>query len=134
MALQVDEQWLKDYCARTGKDPPTAGSTAQPKQTRTKYGNQKTESHGRRFDSKHEAEVYEQLRLRCLGGEFIALACQVPFYLTGGIKYVADFVTLDKQMRVTVHDAKSEATRKDKVYRLKRRLMAECLQITIEEV
>ena len=134
MALQVDEAWLRDYRKRmeqgTGQNPEPEVETKK----RSKYGNQKTESGGKRFDSKHEAKVYEELRLRCLGGEFTGLGCQVAFYLPGGIKYIADFVAFLPDGGFVVIDAKSEATRKDKVYRLKRRLMKECRNIEIQEV
>ena len=47
---------------------------------------------------------------------------------------MADFVTFNADGSYTVYDAKSEATRRDKVYRLKRRQMRECLGLEIEEV
>ena len=158
MGLQVDEAWLRAYMERMEKnggqrtlnagkngvleelnagnagilEADAGAGTAEAK--RSKYGNRRTESDGKRFDSKHEAKVYEELRLRCLGGEFIGLALQVAFYLPGGIKYVADFVAFLPDGGYVVMDAKSEATRKDKVYRLKKRLMKECRKIEIQEV
>lgn len=50
------------------------------------------------------------------------------------MKYIADFVTQEADGTYTVYDAKSEATRKDKTYRLKRRQMKNCLGIEIQEV
>lgn len=99
-----------------------------------KYGNEKVCRGGKRFDSKHEAAVYEELRLRCMAGEYLGLGLQVAFYLPGGIKYLADFVAITKGGGIEVMDAKSEATRRDKVYRLKKRLMKECLGLEIREV
>ena len=99
-----------------------------------KYGNEKVCRGGKRFDSKHEAAVYEELRLRCMAGEYLGLGLQVAFYLPGGIKYLADFVAITKDGGIEVMDAKSEATRRDKVYRLKKRLMKECLGLEIIEV
>ena len=99
-----------------------------------KYGNEKVCRGGKRFDSKHEAAVYEELRLRCMAGEYLGLGLQVAFYLPGGIKYLADFVAITKDGGIVVMDAKSEATRRDKVYRLKKRLMKECLGLEIREV
>lgn len=107
---------------------------ADSKPRGSKYGNQPTEHAGKRFDSKHEAKVYEQLRLECLAGKHVGLACQVAFYLPGGIKYVADFVTQEADGTYNVYDAKSEATRKDKTYRMKKRQMKNCLNIEIREV
>lgn len=135
MALYVSEQWLKDYCARTGQKVPTDGARQEAEHApRKKYGNQTTEKDGRRFDSKHEAAVYELLRMECLAGKHVGLACQVAFYLPGGVKYIADFVTNEADGTYTVYDAKSEATRKDKTYRLKKRQMKNCLGIDIQEV
>ena len=68
------------------------------------------------------------------GGEYLGLGLQVAFYLPGGIKYLADFVAITKGGGIEVMDAKSEATRRDKVYRLKKRLMKECLGMEIREV
>lgn len=158
MGLYVSEKWLEDYCRRTGKPMPAIHTNpshdkeygtvlvdrdennrqtlydAEVKPRGKKYGNQMTEYDGKRFDSKHEAEIYEMLRLECLAGKHVGLACQVPFYLPGGVKYIADFVTQEADGTYTVYDAKSEATRKDKTYRLKRRQMKNCLHIEIQEV
>ena len=133
MALNVDEKWVRDFCARTGQKLPEELRrndvldarlyAAQAVQRRNKYGNQPTEVNGKKFDSKHEADVYEELRLECLADEHVGLGCQVAFYLPGGVKYIADFVTLEDDGTYTVYDAKSEATRKDKTYRLKKRQM-----------
>lgn len=130
MSFIVDEKWLEDYKKRTGK----GADSLEESQKRNKYGNQKTESGGRKFDSKHEAQVYQELRLRCMAGEFLGLGLQVPFFLPGGIKYVADFVALKPDGGYVVMDAKSEATRRDKVYCMKKRLMRECLHIEIQEI
>lgn len=144
MALNVDEKWVRDFCARTGQKLPEELRrndaldarlyAAQAVQRRNKYGNQPTEVNGKKFDSKHEADVYEELRLECLADEHVGLGCQVAFYLPGGVKYIADFVTLEDDGTFTVYDAKSEATRKDKTYRLKKRQMKKCLGIEIREV
>ena len=144
MALNVDEKWVRDFCARTGQKLPRELNrkdeldarvyAVQAMQSRNKYGNQPIEADGKKFASKHEARVYERLRLECLAGEHIGLGFQVAFYLPGEVKYVADFVTLEDDGTYTVYDAKSEATRKDKTYRLKNRQMKNCLGIDIREV
>ena len=132
MPLVVSEEWVRDYCKRTGqKVPAELEKNAVP---RSKYGNEKVTMDGETLDSKHEARIYNDLRLRCRSGEFKGLARQAAFYLPGGVKYMADFVTLNADGSYTVYDAKSEATRRNKVYRLKRRQMRECLGLEIEEV
>lgn len=109
-----------------GKDP----GTQKPR----KYGNEPVTHEGKRFDSKHEARVYEQLRLSGLAGAHVGLARQVCFFLPGGVRYYADFVTLHADGSYRVIDAKSAATRKNAVYRLKKRQMKACLGLDIEEV
>ena len=99
-----------------------------------KYGNEPVTHGGKRFDSKHEARVYEQLRLSGLAGAHVGLARQVCFFLPGGVRYYADFVTLHADGSYRVLDAKSAATRKNAVYRLKKRQMKACLGLEIEEV
>ena len=135
--MEFDEEWLRDYERRTGlKARDMSGKPAMPedKPKRRKYGNRPTEYGGRIFDSAHEAKVYGELELRVKAGELLGVICQQPFALPGGVKYVADFITLKRDGTFDVIDAKSEATRKNKVYRLKRRLMRECLGIEITEV
>ena len=130
MALHVSAEWLEAYRRRTGLGATVADRQEEKPGKRTKYGNVKEDG----FDSRHEKAAYDELRLACAGGVYKGLARQVPFYLPGGVKYIADFVTLNNDGTYTVFDAKSEATRKDKVYRLKRRQMENCLGITIREV
>lgn len=125
-----DEEWLRKYSQRTGI---SVDLPEQP-QKRAKYGNTKTQLDGQKFDSLHEAEVYQELLLRVKANELRAVITQQTFILPGGVKYIADFVTLNNDGTYSVLDAKSEATKKDKVYRLKKRQMKECLNITIEEV
>lgn len=149
MAVEFTEEWLRDYLARddirarhAAPSGNAAGHTkkaAQPtaaedKPVRRKYGNRKTQMDGRTFDSQHEADVYARLALETKAGEHFAVFCQVAFPLPGGVKYVADFVTLEPDGTFTVYDAKSAATARDKVYRLKKRQMQACNHIEIREV
>lgn len=134
--LTFDEDWLRDYCRRTGQPMPEgfADKRARPgkPEKKPKYGNRKTTApDGRTFDSKREAERYEQLRLMLHAGDIYGVFCQVPFRLPGGVIYRADFVVLGKDGTYTVEDAKGVRT---KEYMLKRRLMRECLGIEIKEI
>lgn len=147
--MRFDEEWLEAYrkkrqgqngdrksavdVAAVRAELEAADGGAKTGQRKTKYGNTETRRGDKRFDSKHEAAVYEELRLRCLAGEYLGLGLQVPFYLPGGIKYIADFVAFLPGGGYMVMDAKSEATRKDKVYRLKKKQMAACLGLEIIE-
>lgn len=145
-------EWLRAHYAKMGKavpediekqlrrmkDGPAGADQAKmpaPKEgKRRKYGNEPTERGGIRFDSRHEADVWDQLTARVQAGEALAVIRQVPFPLPGGVKYIADFVTLEKDGKFRVMDAKSPATRKNAVYRLKKKQMKNCLGLEIEEV
>lgn len=102
---------------------------------RSKYGNRKVEIDGMKFDSQHEANIYGELMLRVRAGELKTVCRQVKFDLPGGIVYVADFVTITPDMRIDgVYDAKSEITRKNRVYINKKKQMKACWGIEVTEV
>ena len=103
---------------------------------RSKYGNHRVFAHNRWWDSEHELGVYEELLLRVKAGELKCVICQVKFDLLEKEKmqYVADFVTVRPDMTIEVLDAKSEATKKNQVYLLKKKLMRERWGIEIQEV
>ena len=128
------EEEYAAYMARrraTGSYAP-AEKAEPPK--RPKYGNRRVEIDGKRFDSKHEAEVYGELMLRQRAGELKLVLRQVPFDLPGGIRYIADFVTMDYAGNVEVIDAKSPVTKQNRVYINKRKQMASEWGIEIREV
>lgn len=135
-----DEAWIRQYCAKHGLPLPKelqqkpAQLDKPQRATSLKYRNKPTERHGKKFPSIHEADVYDELLLRLRAGELLAVMCQVPFVLPGGVVYKADFVILHPNYRYEVLDAKSPGTAKDKVYRIKKRQMRECLGIEIQEV
>jgi len=102
---------------------------------RSKYGNRKVEIDGKKFDSKHEAGAYIMLMQRVRAGELKCVLRQVPFDLPGGIRYIADFVTVRPDMSIeAVIDAKSEATKKNRVYINKKKQIKEIYDIEIKEV
>lgn len=103
---------------------------------KNKYGSLPGYVNGKKFDSRHEAEVYRDLMLRVKAGELRCVIRQVRFDLADfeNLQYVADFVTIAPDKTVEVLDAKSEATRKDKVYIIKKKLMREKWGIEIREV
>ena len=104
---------------------------------RNKYGAKKVIVDGIRFDSKHEARCYQDLKLLEHAGKISELLLQVPFTLTCNdkplvirserypngrkIKYIADFMYFDEVARETIiADAKGYRT---KDYKLKRAIM-----------
>ena len=98
---------------------------------KNKYNAVKTEVGGITFDSKGESERFASLKLLERAGVISGLKLQPRFLLQEGftynghkerkIEYVADFEYFRDGRRI-VEDAKSVATQKDKVYRLKRKL------------
>ena len=129
MSLRWSVDDYKDYMARREADAKASG------EKRNKYGNRKVELDGLKFDSQHEAKVYLELKLRVKAGELRCVLRQVPFDLPGGIRYFADFVTIGNDMAVEgVYDAKSEITRKNRVYINKKKQIKAIYGIDIREV
>ncbi len=95
-----------------------------------KYHNVRTEVDGISFSSKREASYFIYLRAMQQAGK-VKFKMQVPFDLPGGIKYLADFVEDWPDGRRVVTDVKGFRTG---VYRLKKKLMQNCLGIRINEV
>ena len=137
MTLRLtDEEWA-EFQRRHGKAFPLPFGSDETREepARSKYGNRRTEVDCIKFDSKHEADTYKALMLRVKAGELKAVLRQVRFDLPGGIRYVADFVTIAPDMRIEgVYDAKSEITKKNRVYINKKKQLKACWGIEIKEV
>ena len=123
---------------------------AKQRQKESKYHNEPTFVRSIRFDSKKEAERYEELMALLINGWIRKLKLQQDFILQEGyttpdgervrpIKYVADF-TYERKVSdgsggvhwaFEVEDAKGVRTDK---YKLKKKLMLERFGITIREV
>lgn len=136
----MTEEEYAEFCRRTGRRcSPGIHPDTKPPETpipkRSKYGNRRVEIDGMKFDSQHEADYYFGTLLpgwKC--GAYKLLARQVPFDLPGGIKYIADFVTVSIDGHVSVIDAKCAATRKNRTYINKKKQMRACWHIEIQEV
>lgn len=109
---------------------------------KSKYGNIKTDAFGKKFDSKKEARRYGELLLLLKAGEISELETQKRFEMSllseeykfeKFFAYVADFVYKDKDGTFVVEDVKSEITRKNPVYRLKKKALKIVYGITIKE-
>lgn len=111
---------------------------------RSKQGNIRTESNGIVFDSKKEAARYDELMMMLRAGAICDLKIQPQFTLQEAyttpdgehirsIVYKADF-SYTMGVEKIVEDVKSEFTRKNKTYRMKRKMMAERLGIIVKEV
>ena len=64
---------------------------------RNKYNAKKTVVDGITFASKAEARRYGELMLLQRAGKIIGLEVHPTFYLTAGIKYIADFHYVEKK-------------------------------------
>jgi len=116
------------------------------KKKKSKYGNQRTIIEGIPFDSKKEASRYCDLLLLQKAGKIRSLQLQVE-YILQSCSYFADFVYQEKvevflthsgpmsiEWKTVVEDVKSPATRKDKMYKLKKKMMMDLHHIQIQEV
>jgi len=86
------------------------------KQKVNKYANKRVVVDGWPFDSKLEANRYEELKLARRCGLVEWFICQAPFRLPGGITYRADFLVQWSDLStlgrvVTVEDCKGADTR-----------------------
>lgn len=112
------------------------------KPKRQKYGNHKVTVAGETFDSAKESRQVAQLRLRERAGEIRDLKTQVSFDLTVNghlvCRYVADATFIETANggpeTFVVLDVKSEATRTNRAYRIKLKLMKAVHNIEIREV
>ena len=93
-----------------------------------------------KYASKHESEAASNFAALEMAGHIRDLKEQHRITLVPGdgklrpVVYVADFTYIDRDGAFHVVDAKSSFTAKLPVYRLKKRLCALLLGITIEEV
>ena len=142
MSLRLTEEEYAALMARrdgAGAPHPSAPAALPPSpkgegKRRSKYGNTRVVVDGKRFDSMHEAGVYGELMVRKRAGELRLVLRQVAFDLPGGIRYIADFVVVDAEGRLEVIDAKSEATKRNRVYINKKKQMKSEWGIDIREV
>lgn len=100
-----------------------------------KYGNRRVTADGFTFDSVKECNRYMDLKYMLLAGKIKDLELHKPYVLDEGfrdkhgkwhrdLRYIADFVYYDCELGETViEDVKSDATREDRVYKIKKRLM-----------
>lgn len=107
---------------------------------KSKYGNIKTTtSDGITHDSMKEANRWCELKLLERAGKIRLLQRQVKFELIPkqdgerAVVYVADFTYIEND-KFVVEDVKSEATRKNKEYVIKRKLMKWIHGITIKQI
>lgn len=98
---------------------------------RHKYGAQKCEFDGIKFDSKKEGRYYCELKLRVRAGEVLFFLRQVPFHLPGGVKYVVDFQEFHSDGTVRHVDVKGFQT---KDFIAKKKMVESLYPVEIEVV
>lgn len=115
------------------------------KQQKSKYRSEKITIDNKTFDSRKEADRYQQLLLLEKAGEISKLQCQPSFLLIPTQKdkeghvierrctYYADFSYYDKDGSLVVEDVKSPVT-KTPQYRIKKKLMLQLYGIRIKEI
>lgn len=107
---------------------------------RPKYGNKKVKRHGRTFDSIKEADRYDELLMMEQAGLVSDIECQPKYPLLGQdgtvvARYYADFAYHDNEEgRIVVEDVKSDITKKDRTYRLKKKLWEAQYGMPLREV
>lgn len=105
------------------------------KSRKNKYGNRRCSMDGYTFDSVKEMNRYADLKFMLLAHEITDLELQKEYELQPAFKdkdgkrirpiyYRADFVYKDKDGNTIIEDVKSEATKKDAVYTIKKKMMA----------
>ena len=120
----TDRLTIAEYRQQLANKPTKSGK-------RSKYNALKTVTDGITFDSKKEANRYQALKLLQKAGEIGEIVLQYPFTLPGGITYRCDFLYYDRQAKAfIVEDCKGFRTPE---YKLKKKLMKECLGIEIVE-
>lgn len=92
-----------------------------------KYGNRKVSIGKLKFDSKAEAERWNELVLLQRAGNIKNLRRQQPFELIAkqkgerAVNYIADFVYVEDGVEI-VEEVKSKITKREKSYIIKRKL------------
>lgn len=82
------------------------------------------------FDSKKEAQRYRELQLAKKSGSVEFFLRQVPFDLSGGIKYRLDFLVFWADGKITFEDVKGCRT---EIYKLKKKQVESLYPVEITE-
>ena len=98
---------------------------------RHKFNAVRVEADNRKFASKKECAYYQALKSRKQNGEVILFLWQTPFHSDCGVKYIVDFVEFRSDGTVHFIDVKGFPT---ETYKIKKKLIENEFQITIEEV
>ena len=124
----MQEHWnikkYQEYLQSRGKKVFDGGN-------RSKYGAIKTSVDGHTFDSKKEAEYYQELKLRLQSGDIKGFCLQPIFVLAPGLKYKADFIVFNSDGTSEVIDVKGFKT---KEYITKKKVFEDKFNLKIKEI
>lgn len=97
---------------------------------KSKYGAVKTSIDGHTFDSKKEAEFYQELKIRLQSGDIKGFCLQPTFILAPGLKYKADFIVFNNDGTTEIIDTKGFKT---KEYIAKKKIFEDKYNLKIKE-
>lgn len=124
----MQEHWnikkYQEYLQSRGKKVFDGGN-------RSKYGAIKTSVDGHTFDSKKEAEYYQELKLRLQSGDIKGFCLQPIFVLAPGLKYKADFIVFYNDGTSEIIDTKGFKT---KEYIAKKKVFEDKFNLKIKEI
>lgn len=116
----------------TSKDHfPDVGKMVQVKNKKSKYNANKVEVDGIKFDSKKEADFYNELKLRLSAGDIKGFCRQAEFVLAPNLRYKADFVVFNNDGTSEIIDVKGMQTQ---VYKDKKKVFEDKFKLKIKEV
>lgn len=98
---------------------------------KSKYGANRVEIDGIKFDSQKEADYYCELKLRLAAGEIKGFCRQSEFILANNLRYKADFIVFNNDGSSNIIDVKGFKT---DVYKLKKKIFEDKFDLNIEEV
>lgn len=101
------------------------------KPKKSKYGAIKTSIDGHVFDSKKEAEYYQELKLKLRAGAVKGFCLQPIFILAPDLKYKADFIIFNEDGTYEIIDVKGFKT---KEYITKKKVFEDKFDLKIKEM
>lgn len=101
------------------------------KNKKSKYGADKVEIDGIKFDSQKEADYYCELKIRLAAGDIKGFCRQAEFILANNTRYKADFIIFNTDDTSEIIDVKGFKT---DVYKLKKKLFEDKFNLKIKEV
>lgn len=106
-------------------------STNTASTKKSKYGANKVEVDGIKFDSKKEADYYSELKLRLIAKDIKGFCRQPEFILAPNLRYKADFIIFNNDGTSEIIDVKGMQTQ---VYKDKKKVFEDKFNLKIVEV